>query len=642
MYFHFKHIGNIFKIDQRISSKSSVRFSNKMPQVSKQRSNNPDVIHHQSTKQFTKSDGIHTFALLVYLVYRFIGLQYPNTQYSNYPAMNNEVNTTRKKLNIWLPLLFSLVLVAGMLIGTKMQDNPPTVAAIEIAKKEDLPPGTLGQGKLEELIRYIEARYVDDVNKDELVKEAIDNILFQLDPHSSYISADQLKEVNDQLEGHFDGIGIEFIVVDDTVMVVNTLDGGPAAKAGLIAGDKIVQIGDSLTVGDNAGHGSILSKLKGEKGTTVDIGVKRGDEPELLHFSITRDKIPVKSVEVAYMVDDKTGLVKINRFSANTYQEFMESLEDLVDDNGLENLIIDLRNNPGGYLQEATNILSQLFDEKDKLLVYTEGTNVARSEYKSTGRNFYDIGNIAILVDEGSASASEILAGAIQDWDRGVIVGRRTFGKGLVQEQYRLRDGSAIRLTVARYYTPSGRCIQKPYDQREAYDEDLSDRTANGELYDESKFEIKDTTEYFTGAGRVVYGGGGIIPDVFVPLDSNVLRTDFIKLRQLVPAFAFRYLEKHRADWTDKPLSQFIEEFDVALPDFYAFAAPQTDIKTSHLGKHLEADLKISIKATIARQLWSENGFFTVVNADDPVVLKALDLVKEEEPLSLLSKEEGK
>lgn len=458
--------------------------------------------------------------------------------------MNNEVNTPQKKLNIWLPLLFSLVLVVGMLVGIKMQENPPTVAAIEMAKRKDLPPSALGQGKLEELIRYIEARYVDDVNKDELVKEAIDNILFQLDPHSNYISAEQLKEVNDQLEGHFDGIGIEFLVVDDTVMVISTIDEGPAQTAGVLPGDKIVEIEDSLTVGDNIDFEGLLSKLRGEEGTKVKIGVKRGNELELHHFTIARDKIPVKSVEVAYMIDDKTGLIKINRFSSNTYQEFMQELEKLVDKQGLEHLVIDLRNNPGGYLQEATNILSQLFEEKDKLLVYTEGTNVARSEYKTTGRNFYDVNNIVVLVDEGSASASEILAGAVQDWDRGVIVGRRTFGKGLVQEQYRLRDGSAIRLTIARYFTPSGRCIQKSYDHRETYDEDITERSLNGELYDEGKQEIADTTKFFTGAGRVVYGGGGIIPDVFIPLDSNLLSTNLITLKQYVPAFSFRFWKK--------------------------------------------------------------------------------------------------
>ena len=310
--------------------------------------------------------------------------------------MNNEHVPNLKKLNIWLPVLFSLVLVTGMLIGTKMQSNPPTVAAIEVPKKEELPPSTLGQGKLEELIRYIEARYVDDVNKDELVKEAIDNILFQLDPHSSYISAKQLKQVNEQLEGSFDGIGIEFVVVDDTVMVVAAIAGGPAEKAGILSGDKIVMIEDSLTVGDNIDYEGILGKLKGERGSNINIGIRRGNDKDLIRFKLTRDRIPVNSVEVAYMLDEETGYIKINRFSANTYEEFMKTLEDLVDKKGMKHLVMDLRQNGGGYLQEATNILSQLFKEKDKLLVYTEGKNVTRSEYKSTGRNFYDVENIAV------------------------------------------------------------------------------------------------------------------------------------------------------------------------------------------------------------------------------------------------------
>ena len=558
---------------------------------------------------------------------------------SKHPKMDNEINNTPKKLNIWLPLLFSVVLVVGMYLGAKMQNNPPTVASIQVPKKENLPPSTMGQGKLEELIRYIEARYVDDVNKDDLVKEAIDNILYQLDPHSSYISAEQLKEVNDQLEGHFDGIGIEFIVVDDTVMIVNTLAGGPSDKAGLLAGDKIVEIEDSLTVGDNIDYEGILGKLKGTKGSKVKVGIRRCNETELYHFTITRDKIPVKSVEVAYMLDDKTGIIKINRFTANTYQEFMESLEGLVDKHKMQHLLIDLRDNPGGYLQEATNILSQLFSEKDKLLVYTEGVNVSRSEYKTTGRNFYDIKNIAVLMDEGSASASEILAGAIQDWDRGIIVGRRSFGKGLVQEQYRLRDGSAIRLTVARYFTPSGRCIQKSFDNKESYEHDLADRTVNGELYGNHAFEIADTTKYFTGAGRTVYGGGGIIPDVFVPLDSNFLRANFISLRQYVQPFAFRFLEKHRQEWEDKELSQFAKEFmvdDNLMQSFYTYADVYAKVKQVRLNKHLDMEIRNYIKATIAHQLWSENGYFKVMNSEDEVVKKALELMSEDDPLSLL------
>ena len=551
---------------------------------------------------------------------------------------NNDYKPTQKKLNIWLPLLFSLVLVAGMLIGTKMQTNPPTVAAVEMPREEHLPPSSLGQGKLEELIRYIEARYVDDVNKDELVKEAIDNILFQLDPHSSYISADQLKTVNEQLEGSFDGIGIEFVVVDDTVMVVAALAGGPAEKAGIMSGDKIVEIEDSLTVGKNIDYEGILDRLKGESGSKIKIGIRRGFDPSLQYYTLTRDKIPLQSVEVAYMLDKETGYIKINRFSAKTYEEFMHALEDMVDKQGMKHLVMDLRQNPGGYLQEATNILSQLFDEKDKLLVYTEGKNVSRTEYKSTGRNFYEIKNIAVLTDEGSASASEIIAGAIQDHDRGVIIGRRTFGKGLVQEQYRLRDGSAIRLTVARYYTPSGRCIQKSYESRDDYDEDVAERIHNGEMYDESKIEYEDTTRYFTGGGRVVYGGGGILPDIFIPLDSILLKTAYIRLNQQIPAFAFRYVDAHREELGKMKLEEFAEKFtvdDALLADFFEFATRHGEKKNDRHWRQVRKEITQSVKAGIARHVWSEKGFQFIMNQEDPVIKKAMNVVKAEHPITL-------
>ncbi|MBI5914679.1 MAG: PDZ domain-containing protein [Bacteroidetes bacterium] len=552
--------------------------------------------------------------------------------------MNNDILQTPKKLKIWLPLLFSLVLVGGMLIGTRMQSNPPTVAAIDVPKNEDLPPSALGQGKLEELIRYIEARYVDDVNKDELVKEAIDNILYQLDPHSSYISAEQLKEVNEQLEGSFDGIGIEFVVVDDTVMVVAALAGGPAEGAGILSGDKIVQIEDSLTVGENINYEGILSKLKGDKGSKIDIGILRGLERKLRRFTLTRDKISVHSVEVAYMLDEVSGYIKINRFSANTYEEFMKSLEDLVDNQGMKHLVIDLRQNPGGYLQEATSILSQLFKEKDKLLVYTEGKNVPRNDYKSTGRPFYEVGNIAVLTDEGSASASEIVAGAIQDWDRGIVIGRRSFGKGLVQEQYHLRDGSAIRLTVARYFTPSGRCIQKPYEGREDYEDDVAGRIKNGELYGEEVIEHDDTTRYFTNGGRVVYSHGGIQPDVFIPLDSFLLNPYYIKLHQHLPSFAFRYLETNRADIEKTSLVDFSKKFTVTdgvANEFLDFAVKRGEKRNGRQWKAVKNDIKLTLKASIARHLWSEKGYYYVMNEDDAAVKKAKQLLRQERPLTL-------
>jgi carboxyl-terminal processing protease len=553
--------------------------------------------------------------------------------------MNNEYTPVPKKLNIWLPLLFSGVMVAGMLIGSKMQNNPPTVAAIASPSQEALPPSTLGQGKLEELIRYIEARYVDDVNKDELVKEAIDNILYQLDPHSSYISAEELKDVNSQLEGSFDGIGIEFIVVDDTVMIVAAISGGPAEGAGVVPGDKIIQVEDSLMIGKNVTAQGILDRLKGEKGTKVNIGVRRGVEKKMRKFTLTRDKIPVHSVDVAYMLDDETGYIKIVRFSSNTYEEFMKSLEDLVDNHGMKHLVLDLRNNPGGYLQEATNILSQLFREKDRLLVYTEGVNAPRTEYKSTGRNIYEVENLSVLTDEGSASASEIIAGALQDWDRAIIVGRRSFGKGLVQEQYRLRDGSAIRLTVARYYTPSGRCIQKAYEGNENYDHETASRLESGELFDESAFEVEDTTRYYTKGGRVVYGGGGLTPDVFVPLDSVLLNTHYIRLHEHVAPFAFRYLENHRSDFDKMALKDYQQNFTVSdnlLDEFYAFAQRQGVKANERQWKIVKPAIRTSIKAAIARHLWSEKGYYSVMNANDPVVRKALRTMKTSKPLDLI------
>jgi len=532
-----------------------------------------------------------------------------------------------------------MVLVGGMLIGTKMQSNPPTVAAIDGPKSEqDLPPSSIGQGKLEELIRYIESRYVDAVNKDELVKEAIDNILYQLDPHSTYISAEQLKEVNEQLEGSFDGIGIEFVVVDDTVTVVAALSGGPAEGAGILSGDKIVQIEDSLTIGKNIDYEGVLGKLKGEKGTKIALGILRGDENKIRKFTLTRDKISVHSVEVSYMLDDLTGYIKINRFSANTYEEFMKSLEKMVDEKGMKHLVIDLRQNPGGYMQEATSILSQLFKDKEKLLVYTEGKNVPRNDIKSTGRTFYDVNNIAVLTDEGSASASEILAGAIQDWDRGVIIGRRTFGKGLVQEQYRLRDGSAIRLTVARYYTPSGRCIQKPYEGREDYDEDVSERIESGELYDGHEILHEDTTKYYTDAGRVVFGGGGIEPDVFIPLDSILLNAYLIRLNQHVASFAFRYLESHRAELIKLSMEDFGKNFlvtDAIANDFLDFAVARGEKRNERQWGKVKNDMKLSLKAGIARHLWSDLGYHYVLNEDDPYIRKAKQVVRLENPLSL-------
>ncbi|NRA49611.1 MAG: S41 family peptidase, partial [Phaeodactylibacter sp.] len=398
------------------------------------------------------------------------------------------------KFSIWLPLLFAIVLVTGMLLGMRMQSTMPKM----VVEQEETGVEGIGQGKIEEILRYVEAKYVDDVDKEALTEEVIDDLLSKLDPHSNYISAEELMAVNEQLKGNFDGIGVEFMLLEDTIVVVTPLVGGPSESAGILSGDRIVQIADSTIAGVGMNSDDIIRMLRGEKGTDVEIGILRGNETELRRFTVTRDEIPMNSVDVAYMLDETTGYIKVNRFSATTYEEFMKALEGLVENQDMEDLVLDLRHNPGGYLQQATNMLSQLFRDKDKLLVYTEGDAVSRSEYSSTGRNFFDVEDVVVLIDEGSASASEIVAGAIQDHDRGVIVGRRSFGKGLVQEQYKLRDGAALRLTVARYYTPSGRSIQKPYDDPEAYDLEMYDRYETGELEAAKNMVVEDSTEYYT------------------------------------------------------------------------------------------------------------------------------------------------
>ena len=414
-----------------------------------------------------------------------------------------EYRPNTKRWSTWLPLLLALALVLGMLIGMELQTVTPTVV-ISDATASSGP--SYGQGKIEELIRYIEAKYVDEVDRDKLIQEAIDNILENLDPHSNYISAEQLKDVNDQLEGNFDGIGVEFLIVEDTVVVVAALAGGPSESVGILAGDKIVEVEGKPIAGLDKTNRDIVNLLKGEKGSAVNIGVIRGSNPIVQNFNIVRDEIPMHSVDVSYMADQKTGYIKLNRFSATTYEEFMKGVEKMIEEDEMEDLIIDLRHNPGGYLKQATNILSQLFKDKEKLLVYTKGRSVNRDEYESTGRPFFDIGNITVLIDEGSASASEILAGAIQDHDRGVILGRRSFGKGLVQEQYKLRDGSALRLTVARYYTPSGRSIQKPYEDAKEYDNDMQDRYESGELSNEEKIKRQCSVRRRRYSSRCICG----------------------------------------------------------------------------------------------------------------------------------------
>ena len=336
--------------------------------------------------------------------------------------MSEIENSQNGKLNIWLPFLFAVVLACGIYVGSQL--NPAPQLIIQTDGIDPAEFSKIGNGRIEDLLRFIEARYVDEVNSDELIEKAIGEIISELDPHSSYIPVSQVERINDELEGNFDGVGIEFIILDDTIVVVAPIAGGPSEDAGILAGDKIVEINDSTAVGGETDVRELVNKLRGQAGSEVKVGVKRGKGKLVKSFKIKREPIPIFSVDVGYMINESTGFIKVNRFSATTYREFMEEVEELKEE-GMEDLIVDLRQNPGGYLREATKMLSQLFPDKGKLLVYTEGRTVRRNEYKSTGLTHFAIGKVAILIDEGSASASEIVAGAVQDWDLGVVIGRR-------------------------------------------------------------------------------------------------------------------------------------------------------------------------------------------------------------------------
>ncbi|MCK6694175.1 MAG: S41 family peptidase, partial [Thermoanaerobaculia bacterium] len=381
---------------------------------------------------------------------------------------------------------------------------------------------------------------------------------------------------------------------------------------------------------------SIFKRLRGPKGTNVKIGILRGAEKNLRHFNIVRDVIPVHSVDVAYMLDDKSGYIKINRFSAQTYQEFMEALRPLVEEKGMQNLVLDLRGNPGGYLNEATELLSQFFGE-DKLLVYTQGRTEARRDYKSNGRARFNIQNIAVLIDEGSASASEIVAGAIQDHDRGWVIGRRSFGKGLVQEQYPLSDGGALRLTVSRYYTPSGRSIQRAYKNDKDYEHEAERRLENGELSDASKIAVADSTRYYTGLGRVVYGGGGITPDVFIPLDTAFANDYFFDARQHLAQFASRWMEGRDRSGFPSGADAFVRQFqinDAMLEEFVSYLEKQGVARNDKQLARCQAELRLQLKARIGKALYQDEGLYKVLNDDDPAVEKAIRVLRSGEPVA--------
>lgn len=535
------------------------------------------------------------------------------------------------KAQVRLPLLLAAVLAVGMFVGQQLPRYENHLWFTPAAYRH-----AHGNGPLDEILNYVTAKYVDSVDVESLREGAIAHLLEQLDPHSIYITPEELRHEDEVMNGNFEGIGIEFLIVDDTIQVVTPLAGGPSEAAGILPGDKIVTIEDSLVAGVKITNAEIFGKLRGPQGSTVRIGIRRGQERKLRQFTITRDVIPVHSVDVAYLLDAQTGYIKINRFSAPTYQEFMEALQELTEPGTMRNLVLDLRGNPGGYLNEATELLSQFFPE-GKLLVYTEGRTEARQNYKSNGRARFNIQNIAVLVDEGSASASEIVAGAVQDHDRGWVIGRRTFGKGLVQVQYPLSNGGALRLTTSRYYTPSGRSIQREYKNDTDYGHETERRLQNGELADASKFQPADSTKYYTGMGRVVYGGGGITPDVFIPLDTSFANDYFLDAFPLLPQFVARWRETLPKETLPTSAEDFVQKFkvpDQVLTDFVAFAETQGVAPNSEQFARCRAELRLQIKARLAKLLFQEEGQYRVLNDDDPAVAKAVQVLKSGEPVA--------
>jgi len=489
--------------------------------------------------------------------------------------------------------------------------------------------------KINQIINYIGKDYVDTVNVDKLVEKVIVDMLQELDPHSAYISKDEVKAMNEPLEGSFEGIGIMFNILNDTILVVSPISGGPSEKVGLMAGDRIVKINGENVGGIDITNSEVQKRLKGPKGTQVDVSIKRRKVSKLLDFTITRDVIPINSIDASYLVKDNIGYIKINRFALTTMKEFYEAISKLKRE-GAEDLILDLSGNGGGYLQVAFWLADEFLGDK-KMIVYTEGLNSERQEYEATKNGLMEDNKVVVIIDEGSASASEILSGAIQDWDRGFIIGRRSFGKGLVQKQYELNDGSMIRLTIARYHTPTGRLIQKPYENgSEEYSKDLINRYMRGESFNKDSIHFPDSLKYKTLVhGRTVYGGGGIMPDIFIPLDTSYYSDYYRDLvsKGLMNRFVLTYLDSHRSQIKKQydGFDAFKAHFNIddgMLDDLVDFAEKNDVEFNKEQFKVSKEQLKMVLKARIASDVYSTNEFYEIINQNSNEVYKAIEILE--------------
>jgi len=527
---------------------------------------------------------------------------------------------TEHKINkIYLPILFAIILAAGIFLGNRLGKNP----------RYNYSFLNYSNDNISSVISYIESKYVDTVDRKMLEESAIPALLEKLDPHSIYIPASEMKNVNEDMQGNFEGIGVVFNLLTDTAIIIDVISGGPSYKVGILPGDRIIKVNDSLIAGKKLESDQVVGMLKGMRGTKVNVSIQRKGISELINFEIIRDKIPLYSVDVAYMVNDEIGYIKINRFAQTTFDEFLNGVEKLKQQN-LKKLIVDLRGNTGGYINAAANIADQ-FLEDGKMIVYTQGKASPRSEIFSTSRGICHDIEVVILQDEWSASASEIVAGAIQDNDRGKIIGRRSFGKGLVQEEYPLSDGAVIRLTIARYYTPTGRSIQKPYSSdREEYFNDLNNRFEHGEFERADSIHFSDSLKYITPGGNTVYGGGGIMPDIFVPIDTNGFTRYYALVvnKQLTYNFAFDYADRNRDELkmykTAFELNNYLESKHVF--DLFVKYAEQKGVPADTKGLDISRKIiNTQIKAYIARNVIDNVGFYPIIMEIDNAFLEAVN-----------------
>ena len=524
-----------------------------------------------------------------------------------------------KKLQVWLPLLLSIVMIVGMIIGFNIKTGLPNKGIFFTEKRRPV----------QEVLNLIQTKYVDEENPDSLGDAAIEAILDKLDPHSVFLPATQLQEVKEDLQGGFSGIGVEFNIFNDTINVLNVVKDGPADKAGLQTGDKFLKVGDSVVAGIKITSDKIKRFLRGNAGSKAELTILRENEQK--HFTIVRGMIPLNSLDAAYIIANKIGYIRLNKFSETTYKEFMDAtlkLQKL----GMQSMILDLRDNGGGILTEATNIADEFLDQ-DKLITYTEGAHSTKKEYRCQKEGIFEKGKLVVLTNEGTASASEILIGALQDWDRATIIGRRTFGKGLVQEQYELSDGSGLRLTVARYYTPLGRSIQKSYSEGiKVYNNELLNRFHGGELLFSDSIKHTNGKAYKTKSGKTVYSGGGITPDIFVSVDTTGFDKSIGKIysKGIINNFVYNnYLINKKNISTYTSPMEFEKNYsidDATWNNFKTFATKDSvDLNT--INNIEKANLTKQIKNLTARLIWRNEGLYEVSNTEDIMVKKALEVL---------------